>query len=121
VTLAPFYANWFVFLCWLTQHAGLIYNVPDFRLTCRTVDMNPIARFLYWRMNYHVEHHMYAGVPFYHLAALRKAIEPDLPVADDGLFRSCWNIVRILRRQKTDPAYAFEPILPATAHPPVKA
>jgi fatty acid desaturase len=85
------------------------------------VRVNPIAEFLYWKMNYHVEHHMYAGVPFYNLPALRKAVEHDLPAADEGLFRSCLDIVRIVRKQKFDPAYVFEPTLPATAHPPVRA
>ena len=121
VTLAPFYGGWLSHLCWMTQHAGLIGNVPDFRLICRTALVDPITRFLYWNMTYHVEHHMYAGVPFYNLPALRKAIEPDLPVADKGLFRCCRQIVRILRKQKEDPAYAFEPPLPATAHAPVRA
>jgi fatty acid desaturase len=118
VTLAPFYAGWLNFLCWGTQHAGLVHSVPDFRLSCRTVLMNPIAQFLYWNMNYHVEHHMFAGVPFYNLAELRKAIEPDLPPASKG-FRAAWkDILLSLRRQKVDPTYAIEPALPTTAHPP---
>ena len=32
--------------------------------TTRTVYMNPISRFIYWNMNYHIEHHMYPLVPF---------------------------------------------------------
>lgn len=43
------------------QHAGLSDNVPDFRLCCRTMILNPFFRFLYWHMNYHTEHHMYAA------------------------------------------------------------
>jgi fatty acid desaturase len=82
--------------------------------------MNPIARFLYWDMNYHVEHHMFAGVPFYNLAELRKVIEPDLPPAYNGFFAAWKDILLFLRRQKADPAYGFEPPLPATARPPVK-
>ena len=30
----------------LTQHAGLLENVTDHRLNCRTVHMNPVFRFL---------------------------------------------------------------------------
>ena len=32
------------------------------------------SQFFYWNMNYHVEHHMYAAVPYYNLPKLRKAI-----------------------------------------------
>ncbi len=29
----------------------------------RTVYMNPISRFIYWNMNYHIEHHMFPWCP----------------------------------------------------------
>ncbi len=45
------------------QHTGLNENTPDWRLVCHTVKVNPVVRFLYWNMNYHIEHHMYAAVP----------------------------------------------------------
>jgi fatty acid desaturase len=121
VTLAPFYGGWLNFLCGFTQHAGLVYGVPDFRLCCRTVRMNPLVRNLYWHMNYHVEHHMYSGVPFYNLAALRQAIEPDVPPAYPGLWAAWKDILLFLRRQKADPKYAFTPALPATARLPPRA
>jgi len=112
VTFAPFYAQWLNFLCGFPQHAGLPHSVPDFRVCCRTMTLNPLLRFLYWHMNYHVEHHMYAAVPFYKLGALRKAIEPDLPPAYRGL-TATWREIRVLlRRQHEDPEYAFYPPLP---------
>ena len=49
------------------QHAGLAEDVLDHRLNCRTVYMNPVFRFLYWNMNYHVEHHMFPMVPYHAL------------------------------------------------------
>jgi fatty acid desaturase len=45
------------------QHAGLADNVLDHRLNTRTVYMNPLSRYVYWNMNYHVEHHMFPMVP----------------------------------------------------------
>ena len=112
VTFAPFFAGWLNFLCGFTQHAGMQPSVPDFRLCCRTVILNPVLRFLYWHMNYHVEHHMYAAVPFYKLGLLRKTIETDLPPAYPGL-RAAWReILAILRRQRDDPAYVFVAPLP---------
>ena len=75
ITFAPFYGSWLQSLCNNTQHAGLQDDVPDFRLCCRTVLLNPFVQFLYWHMNYHIEHHMYAAVPCYNLGRLHKAIE----------------------------------------------
>jgi fatty acid desaturase len=117
VTFAPFYGGWLNFLCGFTQHAGLPHSVPDFRLCCRTVLLNPVVRFLYWHMNYHVEHHMYAAVPFYNLGKLRAAIAHDLPPAYPGLIAAWRAMLPVLRRQREDPEYAFMPPLPSNAAP----
>jgi fatty acid desaturase len=85
VTFAPFVADWLSKLLALIQHYGMQPNVDDFRLNSRTVLLNPFVAFLYWQMNYHVEHHMYPGVPFYNLKKLRGRIEQDLPPACDGV------------------------------------
>jgi fatty acid desaturase len=65
-------------------------------------------------MNYHVEHHMYAAVPFYKLGALRKAIEADLPPAYRGLTAAWREIHVLLQRQHADPEYAFYPPVPGS-------
>ena len=65
----------------LTQHAGLAEDVLDHRLNSRTVYMNPIFRFLYWNMNYHVEHHMFPMVPYHALPRLHEAMQARLPAA----------------------------------------
>src|SRR3984957_16319616 len=59
VGLTNLYCTLLLVVYGLTQHAGLAENVLDHRLNCRTVYMNPIHRYLYWNMNYHVEHHMF--------------------------------------------------------------
>ena len=66
-------------------------------------------------MNYHVEHHMFPAVPFYNLPKLRAALAADLPPATHGLIATWREILPILRRQDTDPAYAFIPVLPETS------
>ena len=111
ISFAPFFAGWLNFLCGFTQHAGLPSSVPDFRLCCRTVLLNPLLRFFYWQMNYHVEHHMYPGVPFFKLGSLRKAIADDLPPAF-GLIASWRRLFAILRQQQLDPQYVYVPELP---------
>jgi fatty acid desaturase len=55
----------------MTQHAGMGENVLDHRLNTRTVKMCVVNRFLYWNMNYHVEHHMFPMVPYYRLPDLQ--------------------------------------------------
>jgi hypothetical protein len=63
----------------LLQHGGLADNVIDHRLNSRTVYMNPVSRFIYWNMNYHVEHHMFPMVPYHALPKLHELIKHDLP------------------------------------------
>lgn len=111
-TLAPFYGSWLFFLCNNTQHIGLQDNVPDYRLCCRTFTLNPLVRFLYWHMNYHTEHHMYAAVPCYHLGRLHRLIKHDLPLCPHGLLATWKEIAAIQKIQKTDPGYQHCPILP---------
>lgn len=115
ITLAPFYGGWLYYLCNNTQHVGLQDDVPDFRLCCRTITLNPLLSFLYWRMNYHTEHHMYAAVPCYNLKKLHSLIEHDMPTCPRGLVETWQQIGSIITRQKSDPGYQFIPELP----PPV--
>lgn len=110
---ARFYGEWLLYLCNNTQHVGLRDNVPDFRLCCRTIRLNPLLRFLYWHMNYHTEHHMYAAVPCYRLGGLHARIRKDLPPCPDGLVATWQGIVAILRRQRAEPAYQYAAPLPA--------
>jgi fatty acid desaturase len=104
VSGARFYGQWIFFLCNSTQHIGLQDNVPDFRLCTRTIRLNPVLRYFYFQMSWHTEHHMYAAVPCYHLARLRKEIDADMPPSK-GLVGAWKEIISILRRQKVDPGY----------------
>ncbi len=79
VGLPTFYGGFMTIFFGLTQHAGLAEDVLDHRLNTRTVYMNPLFRFLYWNMNYHVEHHMFPMVPYHALPRLHEAIKSRLP------------------------------------------
>jgi fatty acid desaturase len=114
VTFFPFIANWGVYFVGLPQHCGLRDNVPDFRKSVRSMTLNPLAEFLYWRMNWHTEHHMYAGVPCYNLKKLYREVAEDMPKPRTLL--GAWREMReTWRRQKTDPSYQFDTPLPPTA------
>ena len=112
VTFGCQYSSWLSVLCTSPQHVGLTPNVADFRLCCRTYTCSWLPAFLYWNMQYHVEHHMFPAVPFYNLPRLREAIAHDLPPAPHGL-RATWKeLLPVMQRQRKDPTYVFVPVLP---------
>ena len=111
VTLANFLANWWRFFIGITMHTGLRDNVPDFRKCCRTIKLDPFSRFIYWYMNYHAEHHMYAAVPCYNLKSLSREIAFDMP--KPRTLRSAWKeMLDTYKRQQVDPTYQFDTPVP---------
>ena len=80
-------------------------DVADWRRGTRTYLAGPIINFFYLNMNFHIEHHMFAAVPFYNLPKLRQVLEPDLPIATKGLLATWLEIIDTLRKQKNDPTY----------------
>jgi len=114
-TIGTQYCGWLGFLCGSPQHFGLSPNVSDFRLCCRTYTCSWLPGFLYWNMQYHIEHHMFPAVPFYHLPKLREAIVSELPPAPVGLLATWKHILDIHRKQIADPGYCYIPALPNSA------
>jgi len=115
VGFPSFYGAWLLLVFGLTQHAGLAEDVLDHRLNCRTVYMNPVLRYLYWEMNYHVEHHMFPLVPYHALGHLHQELKADMPKPYDGLWAAYREIIPTLLRQAKDPAYHVQRLLPASA------
>ncbi|HEY1057105.1 MAG TPA: fatty acid desaturase [Limnobacter sp.] len=79
LTLAPFFCTLPNRVLAKLQHSGLACNHSDYRANSRTLLLPAFWSWLYWNMNYHIEHHMYPAVPYCKLPALRAAIEHDLP------------------------------------------
>ena len=117
IGLPRFYGAWHHVLTGLTQHIGLAEDVLDHRLNCRTVYMNPVSRFVYWNMNYHVEHHMFPMVPYHALPRLHAAMKHDCPPPYPGFWAAYREIVPTLLRQVRDPRYFVRRHLPPTARP----
>ncbi|MBT5876758.1 MAG: hypothetical protein HOH43_25255 [Candidatus Latescibacteria bacterium] len=112
-TFPKTFGVWLQWLCNQAQHAGLKDEVEDYRLCCRTIYLNSVVQFLYWHMNYHTEHHMYAAVPCYRLPRLHKIIKHEMPHCPNGL-RETWRLIaEIQDRQDQEPEYQFEAKLPA--------
>lgn len=112
IGLPNLFGSWLMVVYGLTQHAGLAENVLDHRLNCRTVYMNPIHRFLYWNMNYHVEHHMFPLVPYHNLSRLHQVVKQDCPTPYPSLWNAWCEILPAVLRQVKDPAYHVKRRLP---------
>ena len=122
VGLANLYGSWLMLVYGLTQHASLAENVLDHRLNCRTVQMHPIHRYLYWNMNYHVEHHMFPLVPYHALPQLHAAVRDDMPEPYPGIVAAFREIIPTVLRQARDPAHHVKRRLPEPRpRPPVVA
>lgn len=120
VSMAGGYGQGIQWLLNNTQHIGMMKAVPDARLCCRTFTVNPLLRYFYWHMNYHVEHHMYAAVPCYRLGALHRAIAADLPPTPHGL-RATWRQINSIQaKQAADPIYEERPAIPVRTAPAIE-
>ncbi len=117
IGLPRLYGAWHHVMTGLLQHGGLADNVTDHRLNSRSVLMNPISRFIYWNMNYHVEHHMFPMVPYHALPRLHALIRHDLPAPSPSIAAGFAEMWPALRRQLADEEYFITRSLPATARP----
>ena len=115
IGLPTILGGWLMPIYGMTQHAGLQENVLDHRLNSRTVYMNWIHRFLYWNMNYHVEHHMFPLVPYHALPKLHKLIKDDCPTPYTSIPDAYKEIIPAIRKQINDPTYYVDRKLPEGA------
>ncbi len=120
LVFGSFFASILANLCGAIQHTGLAESTPDWRLVCHTVKVGPLIGFLYWHMNYHAEHHMYAAVPFYRLAGFHQAISGGMQIPQKSFRAALGLLIQIKRKQKADPSYIHVPQFPPTAAPPAR-
>ena len=111
-TFATLSGRWLFLLCNSSQHVGLTDEVPDFRQNSRTFHLNPVVRFLYWHMNYHIEHHMYAAVPCYGWAGCTGPSATSCPTAPGDWCRCGARSWGYCGARKREPGFQFIPELP---------
>ncbi|MGA1549845.1 MAG: fatty acid desaturase [bacterium] len=111
VSLHPFIGNWLRYFVGAPMHCGLRSDVSDFRKCVRTITLDPISEFLYWHMNWHLEHHMFAAVPCYNLKKLYEAVAEDMP-KPRTLIGSWKEMLEVVKQQEADPAYEFDTPVP---------
>jgi fatty acid desaturase len=88
VTFAPFYGATFMsYMAGIHQHAACEANEADFRISCGDAKLDPLTSFLYWRMEYHIEHHMFAAIPCYNLRAFSTFVADQLPPKEPAIPR----------------------------------
>ncbi len=120
VSGGPFIANWWRYFVGVPMHCGLRSEIGDFRKCVRSITLDPLTEFLYWHMNWHLEHHMYANVPCYRLPALYREIADDLPPPRTLL--GAWREMRATwKRQQSEPDYAFDTPVPTPPQRPAQA
>ena len=117
IGLPRLYGAWHHVMTGVLQHAGLAENVTDHRLNSRTVYMNPVSRFIYWNMNYHVEHHMFPMVPYHRLPDLHDAIKHDLPAPNRSILEAYREVIPVLKRQLAYEDFFLKRELPGSAKP----
>ena len=111
ITIPSYTANWLSYFLGLTQHCGLRQNTTDFRKNTRSIRLPKFVEYLYWHMNWHTEHHMYAGVPCYNLPHLAQEIKNDMP--EPKTLLGAWKeMLETWKIQKSDPKYAFDTPVP---------
>ena len=99
IGLPRLYGAWHHVMTGLLQHIGLAENVSDHRLSSRAVLMNLISGFIYLKMNYHVEHHMFTMVPYYHLPQLHELIKHDTPLPERSISAAFRRLLPVLVKQ----------------------
>jgi fatty acid desaturase len=111
------YGSWHMYMTGLLQHIGLADNVLDHRLNTRTVYMNPVSRWIYWNMNYHVEHHMFPMVPYYALPRLHELLKHDFPTPNPSMWHAYKEVWPVILRQLRYEDFYLKRELPPTAKP----
>ena len=104
------------------QHGGLETGVADHRRTARSMYVSWPMQWIYFNMNFHIEHHMYPMVPFHALPQLHAEIKDQLPAPTRGIRAGMLEVTRTMRRQRREPGYTLpDRVPPGTEWPPVVA
>lgn len=119
IGLPRIYGAWHHVLTGIIQHAGLAEDTLDHRLNSRTCYMNPVSQFIYWNMNYHLEHHMFPMVPYHALPKLHEMMKQDCPAPYPSMLAAYQEIIPTLKRQLSEPSYFVHRNLPPSAEPTI--
>ena len=113
IILPTYYGKPLWFLVNVTQHLGAAINTKDHRESTYSIKINPLLSFLYWHMEYHLEHHMFPMVPSYNLKKLHKLIKNQIPRPFPNLLSFYTEILPAVIKQANDPEYFYKTEIPS--------
>ena len=108
IILPTYYGKPIWFAVNVTQHLAAAIDKKDHRLSTYSLKLNPILSFLYWKMEYHLEHHMFPMVPSYNLKKLNSEIKTQLPKQFNGLYDFYYKILPSVIKLATNPEGYFK-------------
>ena len=103
IILPTYYGKPIWFAVNVTQHLGAAIDTKDHRLSSYSIKINPILSFLYWKMEYHLEHHMFPMVPSYNLKKIQNEIKDQLPKPFNGLYDFYKSVLPSVIKLTTNP------------------
>lgn len=86
--------NTFVNIRGMSQHTLLEQHHGDAVRGTRTILTNPVTTFFMCNENYHLEHHLYPGVPWYHLPRIHGILHGELVARGAPFIPSYFAFVR---------------------------
>tara|TARA_B100000959_G_scaffold281484_1_gene345654 strand:- start:1747 stop:2712 length:966 start_codon:yes stop_codon:yes gene_type:complete len=89
----------FLRLVRMVEHTGKDETANMINNT-RTSFPSAFLKFLYWNMPYHIEHHLYASVPFYRLPKFHKLIKPHTDEVEPSIFSVHLEILKQIWKNK---------------------
>ena len=105
------YGSIFLQFLVMTQHGGLKADTWDHRESTRTFYTNPFLGWLcYLNMQYHIEHHIFPGVPFYNLPKLHRLIKDQLPTPNKSFISALIEMIPAIVKQSKDKNYYIKKI-----------
>lgn len=73
------------------EHAMTLPGNP--LTSTRTVTSNSLVSFLMCNLNYHLEHHLLPGIPWYNLKKVHALLQPEYQAAGSFIYRSYWRFM----------------------------
>jgi fatty acid desaturase len=110
--LPTYYGKPLWFLVNVTQHLGAAVDTKDHRKNSYSIRINPVFSFLYWNMEYHLEHHMFPMIPSYNLKKLHNIIKNEIPKPFSSLYSFYREILPVIIRQSTDSNHYYKTRIP---------